>query len=244
VIHKATATVHYVDEDGNKIKDDATSGEVNVGSAYDLSEAEAVNEITYDGKTYVFVSDTDGAEYAGTMPDGGVDITRKYTLKSYSYNVFVNYFTSTNGGAYVKDNAEAVEYVELTETKETSVDVDLTDALTYGGNTYGKPALADGSAAATLADGKVTVGLGDDTAVVIVNLYRDVIHKATAVVHYVDTEGNTLQEDTVSDEINVGSAYDVSEAEAVTEIKANGKTYVFVSESDNAVYAGTMPVAV
>ena len=74
---KASVTVHFVDSDGNKLKDDASSGALYVGADYDVSAAKDVTSITVNGATYTFDSDADAA-YTGKVPADGLEITRVY----------------------------------------------------------------------------------------------------------------------------------------------------------------------
>ncbi len=180
-----------------------------------------------------------------TMPRNDVKLTGSWTQVKNSYQVQVNYFTSTDGAAYVQDNAAPVELAALTETAETTVTVDYTAALTYGGNTYGSPALAEGSAGQLDGSNAITVTPADPTALVTLNLYREVKNPYQAVVHYQDDAGNTLQADLVSDEILFGDEYDVSTAEAVGSITVNGVIYDFAGDdtaANGTAYTGTMPV--
>ena len=77
---KVTATVLFQDENGNTIRDaDTVSGLV--GQSYDLSAAQSIGEITFNGVRYEFVGDDTadtGADYTGILPEGGVIIVRTY----------------------------------------------------------------------------------------------------------------------------------------------------------------------
>ena len=77
---KVTATVLFQDENGNTIRDaDTVSGLV--GQSYDLSAAQSIGEITFNGVRYEFVGDDTadtGADYTGILPEGGVTIIRTY----------------------------------------------------------------------------------------------------------------------------------------------------------------------
>ena len=92
-----------------------------------------------------------------------------------SYKVLVNYFTKTDGGEYVADNAEAVEFVPVTYTDKASVEKSYTDALEYKGNTYGDIELKSENATIDKTNQMLTgIEPGDPTAVVEINLYREV----------------------------------------------------------------------
>ena len=93
----ATATVKYIaniNGEDVQIKDSKTFTDL-IGRPYDVSDAQNVNEITYNGKVYVFNNDGGNAAYKGTLT-GDVTITRTYVEKA-QYTVTVN---------YVSENAE------------------------------------------------------------------------------------------------------------------------------------------
>ena len=74
---KANVTVHYVDEDGNKLREDSVSENIFFGDDYDVSFAKEITRITKDGKVYDFLSDGN-ASYTGKMDEDGIEITRVY----------------------------------------------------------------------------------------------------------------------------------------------------------------------
>jgi len=219
---KATATVHYVDETGKQLQADLVSDEIYVGTEYDVSAAEEVTTITVDGVIYDFASN-DSDAYTGTMDKDGVTITRTY-----------------------KERAKATATVQYVDENGNKLQADLVSDEIYVGTEY------DVSAAEEVAtitvdgviydfasnDSDAYTGTMDEDGVTITRTYKERA-KATATVHYVDENGNKLQADLVSDEIYVGTEYDVSAAEEITTITVDGVIYDFDSDGD-AAYTGTM----
>ena len=175
-----------------------------------------------------------------TMPENNVKLQGSWT-KLNGYRVVANYYSCINGGAYTKDNAEPVVLAENLQTPETGITVDISSALTWNGNTYSDPALAEDSAAAVIEGNTVkNIVPSSPAATIIVNLYRNVRTTASVVVRYVDNNGFALRDSTVSGVLYVGEDYDVSAAEAVTSITVDGVIYDFVSDGD-AAYTGKVP---
>jgi len=95
-------------------------------------------------------------------------------------------------------------------------------------------------------DGKIYDFVNDDSiaykgtmaeaGVEITRVYKERA-KAEVVVRYVDSEGNTLRDNTTSGALYVGAEYDVSEAEDIDSITKGGKTYDFTDDG-NAAYEG------
>ncbi len=168
------------------------------------------------------------------MPESNVKFTGRWT-KLNGYKVLVNYYTSTNGKDYVKDNSEAIVLVDETLVSDSNVSVDFSSALTWNGNEYGKPVASEGSVNGNI----LTLSPSDPSAIVTINLYREVKTKANVTVHYVDEDGNKLREDSVSEDIFFGDDYDVSFAKEITRITKDGKVYDFLSDG-NASYTGKM----
>ena len=232
---KATATVHYVDESGNTLADDTVQADMYVGSNYDVSSAESVTSITVDGRIYDFVSDdtaANGTAYTGEMPVGGVEITRTYA-----------------------ERGKATATVHYVDESDNTLQPDLVSDPIYIGSNYDVSEAED--VTSITVDGVIYDFVSDDTAangmaytgempeggVEITRTYAE-RGKATATVHYVDTEGNTLQPDLASEAIYIGSNYDVSEVEAVTTITVDGTIYDFVSDdtaANGTAYTGEMP---
>lgn len=76
-----SVTVHYVDEDGNVIKNPVKDDkDYKSGEDYD-ENSKKDSTISYNGKTYEFVKVQDGDKPAGTIEDKDVDVTYVYKLK-------------------------------------------------------------------------------------------------------------------------------------------------------------------
>ena len=76
-----TVTVHYVDEDGNVIKNPVKeTTEFKNGESYD-ENSKKDSTIEYDGKTYEFTRVKEGDSPAGTIDGKDVDVTYVYKLK-------------------------------------------------------------------------------------------------------------------------------------------------------------------
>ena len=142
---KVTATVLFQDENGNTIRDaDTVSGLV--GQSYDLSAAQSIGEITFNGVRYEFVGDDTadtGATYTGILPEGGVTIVRTYqplptyevTYKPGDHGAFE---AQTTPGLYAGDKTPAFAG---TPTGETGWVFDgwspeVSETVAEGGATY------------------------------------------------------------------------------------------------------------
>ena len=142
---KVTATVLFQDENGNTIRDaDTVSGLV--GQSYDLSAAQSIGEITFNGVRYEFVGDDTadtGADYTGILPEGGVTIVRTYqplptyevTYKPGDHGAFE---AQTTPGLYAGDKTPAFAG---TPTGETGWVFDgwspeVSETVAEGGATY------------------------------------------------------------------------------------------------------------
>lgn len=220
---KGAATVHYVDEEGNPLREDTVSPKVYLGVQYDVSEAEAVETITTeDGKIYDFFSDND-AEYTGSMPEGGLTIVRVY--KERARASIVIHYVDEEGNRLREDIARENVYVGEVYGMTPA---NLIYTIETGGKVY--DFVTDGGA-------EYTVTLPPE-GIEITRVYRE-REKVTVTVQYVDSEGNALRADTVTEGYYTdnGQTYDVSSAEEITSITKDGKIYDFVSD-DDAEYTG------
>ncbi|MBR2925569.1 MAG: VWA domain-containing protein [Clostridia bacterium] len=113
---KATATVQYVDEDGNALQLPLMTEEMYIGEPYDVSEALQVQQIMLGGSEYAFdhhfqtraplrsvgsLTFVEDVDYQGAMPPGGIQITRVYRLGKVTYyyqqkNVYTAYDADGN----------------------------------------------------------------------------------------------------------------------------------------------------
>ena len=251
---KGNVYVHYVDVNGNKIKDDVTDEKDQpVDKDYDTVIDNRPKEIEFQGKTYELVP-------AGNYPVGKVDeqghwngddattgkviegdknVTYVYQLKEQPAqpkgNVYVHY-VDVNGNK-IKD--------DVTDEKDQPVDKDYDTVIDnrpkeieFQGKTYelvpagnypvGKvdeQGHWNGDDATT---GKVIEG--DKNVTYVYQLKEQPAQpKGNVYVHYVDTEGNIIK-DTVTDELAqpVGKDYDTVVDNRPKEIDFQGKTYELV----------------
>ena len=251
---KGNVYVHYVDVNGNKIKDDVTDEKDQpVDKDYDTVIDNRPKEIEFQGKTYELVP-------AGNYPVGKVDeqghwngddattgkviegdknVTYVYQLKEQPAqpkgNVYVHY-VDVNGNK-IKD--------DVTDEKDQPVDKDYDTVIDnrpkeieFQGKTYelvpagnypvGKvdeQGHWNGDDATT---GKVIEG--DKNVTYVYQLKEQPAQpKGNVYVHYVDTEGNIIK-DSVTDELAqpVGKDYDTVVDNRPKEIDFQGKTYELV----------------
>ena len=251
---KGNVYVHYVDVNGNKIKDDVTDEKDQpVDKDYDTVIDNRPKEIEFQGKTYELVP-------AGNYPVGKVDeqghwngddattgkviegdknVTYVYQLKEQPAqpkgNVYVHY-VDVNGNK-IKD--------DVTDEKDQPVDKDYDTVIDnrpkeieFQGKTYElvpagnyKVGQVDEQGHWTGDDattGKVVEG--DKNVTYVYQLKEQPAQpKGNVYVHYVDTEGNIIK-DTVTDELAqpVGKDYDTVVDNRPKEIEFQGKTYELV----------------
>ena len=244
---KADAVVHFVNESGDTLQDDTAQTNVYVGGEYNVSSAEAVATITVNGVIYDFDSDdtaANGTAYSGTMPAGGVEITRTYVERGKATATV--HFVDESGNTLQPDTVSAAIYIGSEYDVSSAEDV---ATITVDGVTYDFDH-DDTAANSTAYSGTMPAG-----GVEITRTYVE-RGKATATVHFVDESGNTLQPDTVSAAIYIGSEYDVSAALALETLTKDGQEYRFVAdylkglitvfaadetEAEDTDYAGLMP---
>ncbi|MDE6492004.1 MAG: MucBP domain-containing protein, partial [Lactobacillus sp.] len=228
-------TVHYVDEDGNIIKDPVKdSKDYKDGETYD-ENSKKDSTIEHDGKTYVFTRVKEGDNPTGTINGKDVDVTYVYKLKEEpvtpptdkTYNVTVN-FVDENGNV-LQDPRHSSDHKDGTDYNES----DHPTTITKDGKTYTYTRVEDDT-----PSGKIN---GRD--VVITYVYKEVKTPVTppveethhVTVHYVDEDGNVIK-DPVKDAADYknGESYDENSQKDST-IEYDGKTYVFtrVKEGDN-----------
>ncbi len=251
---KGNVYVHYVDVNGNKIKDDVTDEKDQpVDKDYDTVIDNRPKEIEFQGKTYELVP-------AGNYPVGKVDeqghwngddattgkviegdknVTYVYQLKEQPAqpkgNVYVHY-VDVNGNK-IKD--------DVTDEKDQPVDKDYDTVIDnrpkeidFQGKTYElvpagnyKVGQVDEQGHWTGDDattGKVVEG--DKNVTYVYQLKEQPAQpKGNVYVHYVDTEGNIIK-DSVTDELAqpVGKDYDTVVDNRPKEIDFQGKTYELV----------------
>ncbi|WP_304407178.1 MucBP domain-containing protein, partial [Lactobacillus intestinalis] len=131
-------TVHYVDEDGNIIKDPVKDpADFKNGESYDENSRKD-STIEHDGKTYEFTRVKEGDIPAGTIQGKDVDVTYVYKLKKTpvtppsesTYNVTVN-FVDEHGNV-LQDPRHSSDHKNGTDYNES----DHPTTITKDGKTY------------------------------------------------------------------------------------------------------------
>ena len=258
---KGNVYVHYVDVNGNKIKDDVTDEKDQpVDKDYDTVIDNRPKEIEFQGKTYELVP-------AGNYPVGQVDeqghwngddattgkviegdknVTYVYQLKEQPAqpkgNVYVHYVDTE--GNIIKDSvtdelAQPVDkdYDTVIDNRPKEIEFqgktyELVPAGNYPVGQVDEQGHWNGDDATT---GKVIEG--DKNVTYVYQLKEQPAQpKGNVYVHYVDTEGNIIK-DSVTDELAqpVGKDYDTVIDNRPKEIEFQGKTYELVP-------AGNYPV--
>ena len=258
---KGNVYVHYVDVNGNKIKDDVTDEKDQpVDKDYDTVIDNRPKEIEFQGKTYELVP-------AGNYPVGKVDeqghwngddattgkviegdknVTYVYKLKEEPVqpkgNVYVHYVDTE--GNIIKDTvtdelAQPVDkdYDTVIDNRPKEIEFqgktyELVPAGNYPVGKVDEQGHWNGDDATT---GKVIEG--DKNVTYVYQLKEQPAQpKGNVYVHYVDTEGNIIK-DSVTDELAqpVGKDYDTVIDNRPKEIEFQGKTYELVP-------AGNYPV--
>ena len=233
-------TVHYVDEDGNVIKDPVKDpADFKNGESYDENSRKD-STIEHDGKTYEFTRVKEGDSPAGSINGKDVDVTYVYKLKKTpvtpvvppveeTYTVTVN-FVDEHGNV-LQDSRKSSDHKDGTDYNESNHPTTITkDGKTY---TY------------TRVEGDTPTGTINGKDVVITYVYKEVVTPVTppvekthtVTVHYVDEDGNVIK-DPVKDttEFKNGESYD-EDSKKDTTIEHDGKTYEFthVKEGDSSV---------
>ena len=219
---KGNVVVHYTDEAGNKIAEDAkdtTDG--SISTPYDTSDNGMKPEriTTAEGKVYQLVpASTKGAEN-GKVTEGTTEVT--YVYKEVTGDVVVHY-VDTEGNVIAEDK-------EDTKGASLNAKYDTTDnkpeKIEKDGTVYylTEKAVKDDSKPET---GDVVEGKTEVTYV---------YEKAgQVVIHYVDEAGNTIQSDVVgTKDGKPGAAYNTTDKDVKpTRITtAEGKVYELVPAS-------------
>ena len=255
---KGNVYVHYVDVNGNKIKDDVTDEKDQpVDKDYDTVVDNRPKEIEFQGKTYELVP-------AGNYPVGKVDdqghwtgddattgkVAEEDTNVTYVYQLKEDPTKPKEGDViitYVDENGKEIQKprqdtpnspydtpYNTTEEGEKPNTIKTPDGKTYkivpkGDYPVGK---VDGDGHLESSDpikGKV-----DKPRSIITYVYKEVKEeptqpKGSVYVHYKDTEGNTIKE-SVTDELDqpVGKDYNTVEDNRPQYIRFEGKTYEIV----------------
>ncbi|MEW4353689.1 MucBP domain-containing protein [Streptococcus pneumoniae] len=242
-----TVTVHYVDENGNVIQDPTVDTEKSpVGTPYNTNEndKEIPKEITgKDGKTYVLVGvdPKDKDKEIGTVEKGNIDVTYVYKLKedtpppTDTPQVYIPYIPQDPKNPLdpndphdptIPETGEKIPEVPYDQTPEDPSDdprlPDIDGYIPVDPNDPTKPLPKD-------PDGNYIPPTPTDPKQPTPVPY---LPAGTVTVHYVDENGNVLQDPTVDTEKSpVGTPYNTNEndKEIPKEITGkDGKIYVLV----------------
>ena len=255
---KGNVYVHYVDVNGNKIKDDVTDEKDQpVDKDYDTVVDNRPKEIEFQGKTYELVPAgnypvgqvdeqghwTGDDATTGKVIEGDKNVTYVYKLKEdptkpKEGDVIITY-VDEKGKEIQKPRQDTPNSpydtpYNTTEEGEKPNTIKTPDGKTYkivpkGDYPVGK---VDGDGHLESSDpikGKV-----DKPRSIITYVYKEV--KGDVYVHYKDTEGNTIKTSVVDEKDQpVDKDYDTVVDNRPNEIQYNGKTYELVP-------AGNYPV--
>ena len=255
---KGNVYVHYVDVNGNTIKESVTDEKDQpVGKDYDTVVDNRPKEIEFEGKTYELVPAgnykvgqvdeqghwTGDDATTGKVVEGDKNVTYVYKLKEdptkpKEGDVIITYVDEK--GKEIKKprqdtpNSPYDTPYNTTEEGEKPKTIKTPDGKTYkivpkGDYPVGK---VDGDGHLESSDpikGKV-----DKPRSIITYVYKEVKEeptqpKGSVYVHYKDTEGNTIKE-SVTDELDqpVGKDYNTVEDNRPQYIRFEGKTYEIV----------------
>ena len=255
---KGNVYVHYVDVNGNKIKDDVTDEKDQpVDKDYDTVVDNRPKEIEFQGKTYELVPAgnykvgqvdeqghwTGDDATTGKVIEGDKNVTYVYKLKEdptkpKEGDVIITYVDEK--GKEIKKprqdtpNSPYDTPYNTTEEGEKPKTIKTPDGKTYkivpkGDYPVGK---VDGDGHLESSDpikGKV-----DKPRSIITYVYKEV--KGDVYVHYKDTEGNTIKTSVVDEKDQpVDKDYDTVVDNRPKEIQYNGKTYELVPAGNYTV---------
>ena len=255
---KGNVYVHYVDVNGNKIKDDVTDEKDQpVDKDYDTVVDNRPSTIEFQGKTYELVPKgnypvgqvdeqghwTGDDATTGKVIEGDKNVTYVYKLKEdptkpKEGDVIITYVDEK--GKEIKKprqdtpNSPYDTPYNTTEEGEKPNTIKTPDGKTYkivpkGDYPVGK---VDGDGHLESSDpikGKV-----DKPRSIITYVYKEV--KGDVYVHYKDTEGNTIKTSVVDEKDQpVDKDYDTVVDNRPKEIQYNGKTYELVPAGNYTV---------
>ncbi|HFI0916591.1 TPA: MucBP domain-containing protein [Streptococcus suis] len=207
--------VHYVTEDDTELSgttdtgattaatvNDTTNGKP--GERYDTKDLKPKTITTADGKTYALVEASTKGEETGTVEAGKTkEVT--YVYKEVKGNVVVNYVDTEGNPIAGTTDAGNVTESSVEHTPETSTGTDYNTQnlrpntiTTTDGKIYKLvPAAIPANETGKVVEGTTTV------------TYVYELLQGDVIVHYVDTEGNTIADD-VTDQVitDTGTDYD------------------------------------
>ncbi|MFM0854782.1 MucBP domain-containing protein, partial [Streptococcus suis] len=210
--------VHYVTEDDTELSgttdtgattaatvNDTTNGKP--GERYDTKDLKTKTITTADGKTYALVEASTKGEETGTVEAGKTkEVT--YVYKEVKGNVVVNYVDTEGNPIAGTTDAGNVTESSVEHTPETSTGTDYNTQnlrpntiTTTDGKIYKLvPAAIPANETGKVVEGTTTV------------TYVYELLQGDVIVHYVDTEGNTIADD-VTDQVitDTGTYYDTKD---------------------------------
>ncbi|HEM4130047.1 TPA: MucBP domain-containing protein, partial [Streptococcus suis] len=246
-----SVNVNYVDVNGTEIQADVLDVENGQpGSNYDtLADNRPDTIVAKDGKTYKLVPAgdypvgtvaADSNLASGDAPTGAVEagVTKEvtYVYQEVKGNVIVNY-VDENGKpiAGITDaGTETESTVEDTPESSTGTEYNTTDLRPNTITTAdGKIYKLVPSAIPANETGKVVEGTTEVT-------YVYELVQGDVVVHYVDTEGNTIAKDVTDTKVSdTGTAYDTTDNKPAKITAEDGTVYYILPQDE--VQAGSAP---
>ncbi|HEM4073519.1 TPA: MucBP domain-containing protein [Streptococcus suis] len=240
--------VHYVTEDDTELSgttdtgattaatvNDTTNGKP--GERYDTKDLKPKTITTADGKTYALVEASTKGEETGTVEAGKTkEVT--YVYKEVKGNVVVNYVDTEGNPIAGTTDAGNVTESSVEHTPETSTGTDYNTQnlrpntiTTTDGKIYKLvPAAIPANETGKVVEGTTTV------------TYVYELLQGDVIVHYVDTDGNTIADDVTDTQItDTGTDYNTKEDHKPEKIvnDETGKTYYILPE--NEVKDGSAP---
>ncbi|HFI0232309.1 TPA: MucBP domain-containing protein, partial [Streptococcus suis] len=246
-----SVNVNYVDVNGTEIKADVLDVENGQpGSNYDtLADNRPDTIVAKDGKTYKLVPAgdypvgtvaADSNLASGDAPTGTVEagVTKEvtYVYQEVKGNVIVNY-VDENGNpisGITDAGTETASTVEDTPESSTGTEYNTTDLRPNTITTAdGKIYKLVPSAIPANETGKVVEGTTEVT-------YVYELVKGDVVVHYVDTEGNTIAKDVTDTKVSdTGTDYDTTDNKPAKITAEDGTVYYILPQDE--VKAGSAP---
>ncbi|TCD54078.1 hypothetical protein EJ419_05315 [Alloscardovia theropitheci] len=210
--------VHYVDEDGNIIKNpvnDETNAPVN--QSYD-TEDKRETSITFNGETYDYVR-PQANNTTGKVVEGTTDVTYIYKKRVPAKGSVVVHYVDEDDNV-IKDPVNDETDVNVGTHYDTEVD-NRPQTITKDGKTYTLVRSKENNTTGSVVEGTTHV------------TYVYKLVTGNVVVHYVDEDDNVIK-NPVNDETNAptGTNYD-TEDKRETSITFNGETYDYVRPQAN-----------
>ncbi|HEM4279265.1 TPA: MucBP domain-containing protein, partial [Streptococcus suis] len=240
--------VHYVTEDDTELSgttdtgattaatvNDTTNGKP--GERYDTKDLKPKTITTADGKTYALVEASTKGEETGTVEAGKTkEVT--YVYKEVKGNVVVNYVDTEGNPIAGTTDAGNVTESSVEHTPETSTGTDYNTQnlrpntiTTTDGKIYKLvPAAIPANETGKVVEGTTTV------------TYVYELLQGDVIVHYVDTDGNTIADDVTDTQItDTGTDYNTKEDHKPEKIVNDETGDVYYILPKDEVKAGSAP---